>query len=1090
MSDLLTNQLISVLEELLEEGSVRLDLAACPWLLSAFFKHLSKDILVLVADDEEAKELAKKLSSFSIPSLHFPAFPAFPWEELYLPPQIRAQRNLVLEDLSQPGAHLIVASVSAALICFPREFRSQFKLKLQQEIELHSFLKEVEARGYERNYLVEREGDYSHRGSLVDLFPPNFERPIRVDFSFNQVQSIRTFDLSTQRSVEELAYILVPDLREAQLGAEERKQVKKLFKESGWSDEAGDLEAGKTFPGWGVYWPYLYSKLVTLDKLLAPSSWLFLLEPDRLKEEARRKLVFWEETFLEAVEKRSLTRPSEFPWQTMGEISCSSQVELVPQKGNLTSPLPALKNLEQVASLVNRWLSEGLKIVLVGEAVALKKFQVELHNYLKEGFEKVETMVGELDRGFIFKPLGTVFISLAEVLSPRREVKRQLSSIPHLPPLDLKVGDYVVHVNHGIGKYQGSERLQVGKSTRDYLIIEYADGLLKIPADQVGRLTRYYSSSETSPQVARLSSLEWTRQKERAKKSAQKLAIDLLKLYARREAVQSHAFSPDTPWQQELEESFVYEETPDQLRALQEVKQDMELSKPMDRLVFGDVGYGKTEIALRASFKAVLDGKQVMVLVPTTILAEQHFQTFFERLKPFPVKVELLSRFVPPPQQREIGLKFRHGAIDILIGTHRLLSSDICPKDLGLLIIDEEHRFGVAQKEKIKALEEGVDVLTLSATPIPRTLQMALSGIREVSVIETPPQARLPIATYVGPYDEEKVQLAIKRELARGGQVFYVYNSIEKLPRVVAKVRQFFPLAKVAMAHGQMNVDELELVMWEFIQSEYDILVATTIVEAGIDLPNVNTLIVEEAERLGLAQAYQLRGRVGRSNRQAYAYFFFNSHQLTSAGWERLKSLAELADLGSGLKLALKDLEIRGSGSLFGPQQHGHISAVGFDLYTQLVKEAVEDLKGVKPKKLRDVEISLPLAAFIPKDWLSEERLRLEFYHRLYLVQSLEELEDLKMEMIDRFGRLPSQAVNLLWAASARLKAGKAKIDVLRWRNGKLVIRAAEISQLYKQLKKFYPQAQRGFGEVWLPVASNEIKPFLDSLFDVIMQRV
>lgn len=1090
MKELLTNQLTTVLEELLAGGVVHLDSAAWPWFLSAAFRHLNKDILVLVADDEEAGELSRKLKAFSIPALHFPAFPVLPWEELFSPPQIKAQRNLVIEELSKPQAHIVVASVSAVLNCFPREFRFPLGLKLHQEIDLYSFLEELEVRGYERNYLVEREGEYSHRGSLVDLFPPTLEKPLRVDFSFNQVQSIRSFDLSTQRSVGSLSHILVPDLKEAQLSKSEIKKAQNLLNRGKLPDEVGALIDGKTFPGWGVYWTYLYSSLVTLDELLSSSNWLFLLEPARLKEEARRKIAFWEETFLEAVEKRGLTRPSKFPWKTLSEIVCASRVELIPQGGSLTSPLPTLKNLEQVGNLVNRWLREGLKVVLIGEADSLKKFQGELSNYLKEGFEKVDTMEGEVVRGFIFRPLKIVFLSLAELFPRYRVVKREPSIAPHLPPLDLKVGDFVVHVNHGIGKYQGSERLQVANSTRDYLIIEYADGLLKVPADQVGRLTRYYSSSKTVPQIARLNSVEWNRQRERAKKSAQKLAIDLLKLYARREAVQGHAFSPDTPWQQELEESFAYVETPDQLRALKEVKQDMELAKPMDRLVFGDVGYGKTEIALRASFKAVMDGKQVMVLVPTTILAEQHFQTFAERLESFPIKVELLSRFISLRRQREISLKFRQGSVDILIGTHRLLSSDVRPKDLGLLIIDEEHRFGVAQKEKIKALEEGIDVLTLSATPIPRTLQMALSGIREVSVIETPPEARLPIATYVGPYDEEKVKLAIRRELARGGQVFYVYNSIEQLPRAVSKVRQLFPEAKVAMAHGQMNADELELVMWEFVQAEYDILVSTTIVESGIDLPNVNTLIVEGAERLGLAQAYQLRGRVGRSSRQAYAYFFFHSHQMTSAGWERLKSLAELADLGSGLKLALKDLEIRGSGSLFGPQQHGHISAVGFDLYTQLVKEAVEDLKGIKPSKVKDVEISLPLAAYIPKKWMDEERLRLEFYHRLYLARSFEELEDLRIEMIDRFGNLPLQVANLIWIASIRLKASEAKVDALRWRNGQLVVRAAEISQLFKQLRGFYPQAQRGFGEVKLPVKASEIKTFLDSLFDVIMQKV
>ncbi|HOV80861.1 MAG TPA: transcription-repair coupling factor, partial [Bacillota bacterium] len=606
--------------------------------------------------------------------------------------------------------------------------------------------------------------------------------------------------------------------------------------------------------------------------------------------------------------------------------------------------------------------------------------------------------------------------------------------------VELKVGDYVVHVNHGIGRYLGVVPLAIGGIRKEYLLVQYAgEDKLYVPVDQVGLIQKYLGGEGDAPRLSRLGGGDWARVKGRVKDAVRDMAGELLALYAARETMKGHSFGPDTVWQREFEDTFPYEETPDQLRATEEVKADMESNKPMDRLLCGDVGYGKTEVALRAAFKAVVDGKQVAVLVPTTILAQQHYNTFQERLAGFPVKVEVLSRFRTLREQRRVVEGLERGTVDIVIGTHRLIQDDVRFKNLGLLVVDEEQRFGVAHKERLKMLRKNVDVLTLSATPIPRTLHMSLAGVRDTSILETPPEDRYPVQTYVVEEDPVLIREAIRRELNRGGQVFFVYNRIMDLERVAMWLQELVPEARIAVAHGQVKDDELEQVMLDFIGRQYDLLVCTTIIENGLDISNVNTLIVKEANMMGLAQLYQLRGRVGRSNRLAYAYFTYRRDRvLGEAAEKRLAAIREFTELGSGFKIAMRDLEIRGAGNILGTEQHGHIAAVGFDLYCRLLEEAVREARGEKAVQPVETSVELPVEAYIPDTYVPDTNQKVELYKRIAGLFSLEELGYLEEELRDRFGALPEPVQNLLAVAKVRIMAAGLMIRTISLLPGQL----------------------------------------------------
>nr|WP_244262766.1 transcription-repair coupling factor [Thermoanaerobacter siderophilus] len=646
---------------------------------------------------------------------------------------------------------------------------------------------------------------------------------------------------------------------------------------------------------------------------------------------------------------------------------------------------------------------------------------------------------------------------------------------------ELEVGSYVVHVNYGIGKYEGIEKIKVDGIIRDYLKIIYAGGdTLFVPVEQLDLVQKYVGPTDNPPKLNKLGGSEWLRAKRKAKKAVADLAKDLIQLYAKRQMVKGHAFSPDTPWQKEFEEQFPYEETEDQLRCIKEIKEDMEKDRPMDRLLCGDVGYGKTEVALRAAFKAVADGKQVAFLCPTTILAYQHYTNFIERFKEFPVKIEMLSRFRTPKEQAQIIKGLAEGTIDIIVGTHRLLQNDVKFKDLGLLIIDEEQRFGVVHKEKIKKLKENIDVLTLSATPIPRTLHMSLIGIRDMSVLENPPEDRFPVETYVMEFNEELIKDAILREIGRGGQVYFVYNRVNGIEKMASLVKDLVPGCRVAVAHGQMEESQLEKVMIDFLNGEYDVLVSTTIIETGLDIPNVNTIIVYDADKLGLSQLYQLRGRVGRSNRLAYAYFTYRKDKvLSEVAEKRLEAIKEFTEFGSGFKIAMRDLEIRGAGNLLGAEQHGHINAIGYDLYLKLLEEAIRNLKGEAPKEEITTTIDIKVNAYIDSSYIEDENLRLEMYKKIASIESREDMIEISEELVDRFGDYPKPVEALLEIAYLKAIASQLYITEITEKGNVVILKFKDMESVNMEVIEKVIKEYGGN-----LIFSSQVQPYLTYRFN------
>jgi transcription-repair coupling factor (superfamily II helicase) len=742
-------------------------------------------------------------------------------------------------------------------------------------------------------------------------------------------------------------------------------------------------------------------------------------------------------------------------------------------------------------------LHDEAQLVKMAEALTKNNIPYSLNSLEPTtGNGNVVLVTGDLSGGFKSGDLGLAIISYTDIFGRRTVQQKSKESVRGRAIADisdLKISDFVVHSTHGIAIYGGLKRREIAGIVRDYALLEYAGtDRLFVPIEQLDRITKYIGTAGEEPVVSRLGGTEWLKAKRKAKVSAKKAAYDLLSLYAERSKVKGTAFSQDSPWQKELEDAFPYQETPDQLVAIEDVKKDMEEAKPMDRLICGDVGYGKTEVAVRAAFKAIVDGKQVMVLVPTTILAQQHYTTFSERLSLFPVTVEMVSRFKSPAQQKDAVARFNTGKVDILIGTHRLLQQDIKPFNLGLVVIDEEQRFGVNDKEKLRNFKKSVDVLTLSATPIPRTLQMSIAGVRDMSVIETPPEDRHPIITHVGRYDEEMVVQAVRRELGRDGQIYYVHNRVETIDRVATRLQALVPEARVAVAHGQMSEHQLEKIMLGFLEKKYDILVCTTIIESGIDIPSVNTLIVDMAENLGLAQLYQLRGRVGRSDQRAYAYFFFSPQRLlTIQAFERLKTISEFTELGSGMKIALRDLEIRGAGNLLGAEQHGHMSAIGFELYCQMLREAIEELEGKPVLEPVEIRVDLPVNAYLPDAYIIEESLRIETYKRIIMARNVSDIEQISLELKDRFGIPPEPVNTLLDIARLRLLSRRLGITEIAYQSGRTRISSLRLtkqqemvlSSSYNNLS-FHSQRQYLIATKLEP---SQIITFLLALFDDII---
>ncbi len=1009
-----------------------------------------------------------------------------------------ALRLRALDRLASGKPTIVVAPISAALSLTvpPRVFRTaRMEIGRGEEFGRDELIQALASLGYQRVPLVDDVGQFAARGGIVDFSPPTLELPVRVEFFGEEIDSIRLFDPETQRSVRELdsvalvpagEVLLVREWVERALPAirsafrreldrlyeqEKRREADRLRQRMAEDTEA--LEQLRPTPQLMLYLPYLYPEQATLADHLPEDALIFVDEPVRVKTHA--------EQFLQAIEHSTrsaaklghfikLEKSAVIPFEQFVGLHLLSGKRRVIYIAMLRRDVPWDKEaeavqvdtpppesfggrLELLVQGVQQWLEQKKRVL-----ICTRQAEETLQALRGRGLKEAGLLDGQAEPGSVKvapAELSAGFTVADAVVLTSRELYgwakiRQDKTLAYKPGFsltslrELKPGDYVVHINHGIGIYRGMTRQTVDGIEREYLLIEYAEGdKLYVPVTQLDRVQKYVGIGDKPPAISKLHSGRWERTKRRARRSALALAQELLMLYRAREQAKGHAFSPNGPWMRELEASFPYEETPDQLRAVEEIHRDMEQPKPMDRLLCGDVGFGKTEVAIRAAFKAVLDGKQVAVLVPTTVLAQQHYNVFRERLSAFPVEIAMLSRFRSRAEQRKIIQGLKEGTIDIVIGTHRLLMSDVQFKDLGLLIIDEEHKFGVAQKEKIKKLKHTVDVLTMTATPIPRTLNMALSGIRDISVINDPPRGRLPVRTFVRERDDDLIAEAIRRELARGGQVFFVHNRVQSISHVAAHIQRLVPEARVAVAHGQMDEADLERVMMAFYAGEFDVLVCTTIIESGLDVPNANTIIVDDADKLGLAQLYQLRGRVGRSDRQAYCYLLYRyPEHLTEEAEERLKAIEEFSELGSGLKLALRDLEIRGAGNILGPEQSGHLAAVGLDLFCEMLADSVRALKGdVAYLGERHATIDLPVEAVIPPAYIEEDNQRIAMYRRLGAVQSEEELAAVEEELRDRYGPPPKPVENLIRIARLRLWCWKAGVTDIEWRGGKVTIR-------------------------------------------------
>ena len=1051
--------------------------AAKPYLIAAIFLKVRVPVLIITAQPENAKKIYEQVSIWSgIDEIFlFPEPDKLPYQRIIPDISVEQERLHVLFSLteSEKSNHppLIISSVPALIqktIPKSQFISSCYNLEIGSDIDPLDLMSKLESIGYSVESMVDTPGTISRRGGIIDIFPPASEMPVRLEFFGNTIESMRLFDTSTQRSHKAIQKIPICPAVEL-LPFKNNSDLKSVLKKLDYSNCSAEsceqfeqdfsmISEGQMPAHFSFYSP-LFNSGNLLD-YIPEHSIVILDESTQIQEEAEYLVCQAAEMKSQRVSSGEL--PVNFPdpyfkWEEIKRrLKGKTAIHLYSWVSSEYSDLikfefiPAPSYAGQLPALISKsknFLKQKNRIIIVSnQAGRLSELFEEAGIYAQPAQEvsrippegSLTVIQGFLAEGWVMP--GTYILTDREIfgfIKERRLLKRRAVK-RHKLLVDIKPGDYVVHIEHGIGQFAGIQYMSTNNTQREYLILLYAAGdKLYVPTDQIDRITRYIGAGDTVPSLSRLGTQEWNRTKQKVKESVEEIAEDLLQLYAAREVVPGYAFSPDTVWQQELEASFPYIETPDQIKVQEEIKEDMASSKPMDRLIIGDVGYGKTEIAIRTAFKAVMDNKQVAVLVPTTVLAEQHYTTFKQRLGAFPVKIEVLSRFRTPVEQKRVIEGLANGSIDICIGTHRLLQKDVNFKDLGLLVVDEEQRFGVSHKEFLKKLREQVDVITLSATPIPRTLHMALVGVRDMSVIETPPENRLPIRNYVAEYNDQLVSEAILRELERNGQVFFVHNRIQGISAVASKIKLLVPEAQIDIAHGQMPEEMLEKVMLRFQNGQTNVLVCTTIIESGLDLPNVNTLIVNHADKFGLTQLYQLRGRIGRGSNLAYAYFLYDKEKrLGLVAEKRLRTIFEATELGAGFGIAMKDLEIRGAGSLLGTRQSGNISAVGFNLYTQLLSQAVEEQKArrskikdtKKPVRWPEPSIDLPLKSFIPEDYISDVDVRLSIYQKLTTLNSLEQVEDLSKELDDRFGPLPEETQNLLYVV--RLKVLGVRVGV------------------------------------------------------------
>ncbi len=1035
-------------------------------------------LLIVTATAREAEDIADAVEDqLGVGSAAvFPSWETLPHERLSPAADTAGTRVAVLRRIAHPddddGLRVVCAPVRSVLQPLVGGLGDLVPMALAEgdDVDVDDVAAELVLRGYSRADLVERRGQFALRGGIIDIFPTTAEHPVRVELWGDTVEEIRDFAVTDQRSRQHVGRVVIHPARELLLTPEVRSRARALAEAHPQAATVLDRVAeGITADGMEAFAAVLADRMELLVDILPKGSLVLLCDPERIRSRAE-DLVRTSQEFL-AASWHGAAAGAEAPLSVDGlDLSASayrsvSEVETAARaRGPVWTtdmfalegddvvidarPLPDRRGqLAEVLEDFRDWISANRRVIVLAEgAGSAERIAASLRDEgiaaaWSDDLEALDGVVVAAARwqGGFDSPGGSVVVvteaDLYGVRAPVRDTARMPSRRRRMiDPLQLATGDLVVHEQHGVGRYIEMAQRTVGTATREYLVIEYAPSRrgqppdrLYVPTDQLDQVTRYVGGE--APALSKLGGSDWQRTKARARRAVREIADELIRLYATRQSTPGYAFGPDTSWQRELEDAFPYVETPDQLASIDEVKADMERAVPMDRVICGDVGYGKTEIAVRAAFKAVQDGKQVAVLVPTTLLVQQHFRTFTERYAPFPLRVAALSRFQTDAEVKHTLEGLADGTVDVVIGTHRMLTPQVRFKDLGLLIVDEEQRFGVEHKEHIKALRTSVDVLTMSATPIPRTLEMSLTGIREMSTIQTPPEERHPILTYVGPYDDRQVAAAIHRELIRDGQVFFIHNRVDSIDRAADRVRDLVPEARVAIAHGQMNEHELERVVLDFWERRVDVLVATTIVENGIDIPNANTLIIDRADALGLSQLHQLRGRVGRGRERGYAYLLYPAERpLTETAYARLATIAQHADLGSGMQIALKDLEIRGAGNLLGGEQSGHIAEVGFDLYVRLVGEALAHARGGDEAPQLEVKIELPLDAHIPHDYVPEERLRLEAYRGIAAAISEADVDAIAEELIDRYGAPPAPVEILLAVARLRVRARAAGI--------------------------------------------------------------
>ncbi|GAB2598154.1 transcription-repair coupling factor [Streptomyces capparidis] len=1104
--------------------------AARPFALAALARS-GRPVLAVTATGREAEDLAAALGSL-LPEgdavVEYPAWETLPHERLSPRSDTVGRRLAVLRRLAHPRAddptagpvRIVVAPVRSVLqpqVAGLGDLEP-VSLRAGESADLQDVVERLAAAAYSRVELVEKRGEFAVRGGILDVFPPTEEHPLRVEFWGDDVEEIRYFKVADQRSLEVAEHGLwAPPCRELLLTDAVRARAAALAERyPGLAELLGKIAEGIAVEGMEALAPVLVDDMELLLDVMPAGSLTVVCDPERVRTRAA-DLVATSQEFLQAswaatadggkapidlgaaslwslADVRAHAREIGMPWWSVSPFSSGEAEDGAAADGDalrlgMRAPETYRGDTARALADAKGWLADGWRTVFLTEGHGPAARMVEVLG--GEGIAArldaeltappepsvVHVACGRVENGFVDPGLRLAVLTETDLTGQKSSTK-DMGRMPSrrrktIDPLTLQTGDYVVHEQHGVGRYVEMVQRTVQGATREYLVLEYAPAKrgqpgdrLFVPTDQLEQITKYVGGE--APSLHRLGGADWTKTKARAKKAVKEIAADLIKLYSARMAAPGHPFGADTPWQRELEDAFPYAETPDQLSTIAEVKQDMEKPVPMDRLICGDVGYGKTEIAVRAAFKAVQDGKQVAVLVPTTLLVQQHFTTFSERYAQFPVVVKALSRFQSDTEAKTVLEGLRDGSVDVVIGTHRLFSSETRFKDLGLVVVDEEQRFGVEHKEQLKKLRANVDVLTMSATPIPRTLEMAVTGIREMSTITTPPEERHPVLTFVGPYDEKQIGAAIRRELLREGQVFYIHNRVESIDRAAARLRELVPEARIATAHGQMSESALEQVVVDFWEKKSDVLVSTTIVESGIDISNANTLIVERGDVFGLSQLHQLRGRVGRGRERGYAYFLYPPEKpLTETAHERLATIAQHSEMGAGMYVAMKDLEIRGAGNLLGGEQSGHIAGVGFDLYVRMVGEAVADYRasleegGAEAEEAPlEVKIELPVDAHVPHDYAPGERLRLQAYRSIASVNSEEDIAAVREELADRYGPLPEPVENLLLVAGLRLLARRVGVQDITLQGPNVRFGPVELRESQElRLKRLYPRS-------------------------------